>query len=180
MNFNRALALTVLGILLVSGPWMIVPVLAQTPASTQPTRPPDTDSATSRAKRWIASSRTAESITGNVEMASDKISFAHKSFKIHLAQELSNANLEDAGKIVNETHTPSSASLYKILIPRSAILLNGNNICGPKDATWMLAVYGRKYLALAFFSGETEPNLDYKLVSVSSSLCGTYGFTPAD
>ncbi len=40
----------------------------------------------------------------------------------------------------------------------------------------MLAVYRNKYLALAFFSGKNEPNLDYQSVRVSHDLCGTYGY----
>lgn len=131
-------------------------------------------------RRWIAVSRTAASITGDVEIAPDHISFARRTFKIQLVRDLSTAKLADAGRIVDELQTPISAQVFRTTIPRSSILLNGNDICGTEDAKWMLAVYGKSYLSLAFFSGSHEPNLDYKSVQVSHDLCGTYGYTSAD
>jgi hypothetical protein len=132
------------------------------------------------AQTWVAVSSTASSITGDVKLSSDYISFAHKTFKIHPVRQIPQADLANMGKIVDEGQTPSSAWLYQTMIPKTTVLLNRNDICGPQDAKWILAVYGKNDLSLAFFAGDHEPNLDYKSVQASHDLCGTYGYLAAN
>ena len=79
--------------------------------------------------------------------------------------------MADAGKLVSSLDAPDSARLYKTQIPSRTLLANHNTICGPgKAARWMLAVYGKGQLSLAFYSGDREPALD------GSELCGAYSY----
>lgn len=126
--------------------------------------------------RWAPSSTTAISITGTVTLAAHQLKIANKTFPLTLAQQIDKAHLADVGKIVDASEQPSSASLFKTLIPKRAALLHSNTICGAEDATWMLAVFGKDSLSLAFFSGANQPNLDPKIVANSTSLCGTYAY----
>jgi len=124
---------------------------------------------------WIAASQTARSITGDITLTSDKLILAHTTFPLTFVRDVKKEKLEDAGKIVDLSGSPSSARLFKTLVSRHSILLNSNTICGPDaDATWMLAVYNRGTLSLTFFSGAKEPNLDYKAAEASPYICGTY------
>jgi hypothetical protein len=116
------------------------------------------------------------SITGDISLTSEAITMVHKSFKLKLVREIGKQALQDVGRIVDHPETPSRASLYKTMISSHAVLASGNTICGPDDGTWMLAVYDNNKLSLAFFSGTSEPNLDYKVVAVNHTLCGTYGY----
>ncbi len=61
---------------------------------------------------------------------------------------------------------PTSAKLFKIVLPKDARLLNGNTICGADhDATWVLAVFAEARLSLAFFSGARQPELNPAIVA---------------
>ena len=133
-----------------------------------------------RTDKWTAASTTAMSITGDIAITPESISFAHKTFRIRFVREIDKAHLDDAGRIADAGESPPSARLYGIQIPRNTILLYRNTMCGPHDAKWMLVVYGNRALSLAFFSGETEPNLDYQSVAVGHNLCGTYGYIARD
>jgi hypothetical protein len=126
---------------------------------------------------WLAVSRTAASITGNIVLTSDKITISHKSFSLMLVRDVDTQHLEDVGKILDRLRPPSSARLYGTLISGRSSFLNGNTICGQKaDARWILAVSEKDELSLAFFSGSREPNLDYKVVNVGDYLCGTFAY----
>lgn len=129
-----------------------------------------------RAVAWVATSHTASAITGDIQLASDKIVMANAEHPLTLSRILAPSELADAGRITSATQV-SSARLYKTSIPPTSTLVNGNTICGTDSAQWMLAVNsGESELSLAFFSGNTEPNLAYNVVSTSRELCGTYGY----
>lgn len=95
-------------------------------------------------------------------------------YPLTLIRDVDAEHLSDAGKIVGEIK-PTEARLYRIKIPARAKLVNGNTLCGPKAANWMLAVPQNAHsLSLAFFSGDSEPNL--ATASESTELCGTFGY----
>jgi hypothetical protein len=126
---------------------------------------------------WLAASKTAMSITGNITFASNKMTIREKVFPLKLVREIDSQHLEDVGKIVDRPQPPSSARLYKTAISKHASLVNGNTICGPgADARWVLVVSGSRELSLAFFSGDSEPNLDIQSVESDNNLCGTYAY----
>jgi hypothetical protein len=97
-----------------------------------------------------------------------------RDYPLTFVRDIDAEHLSDAGKIVDETK-PTGARLYRTRIPARAKLVNGNSICGSKDANWLLTVAQNAHsLSLAFFSGDGEPNL--ATASESTELCGTFGY----
>jgi hypothetical protein len=125
-------------------------------------------------KKWVAGSTTAMSITGDIKLSSSKLTMVGRDYLLTLVRDIAAEHLSDAGKIVDETK-PTGARLFRTNIPARAKLVKGNTICGPKDAMWLLAVtQDSRSLSLAFFSGNSEPNL--ASASESTELCGTFGY----
>jgi hypothetical protein len=125
-------------------------------------------------EKWVAASTTAMSITGDIRISSGKLAMVGRHYPLTLVRNIDAEHLIDAGKIVDETK-PTGARLYRTKIPARAKLVNGNTICGPKGANWLLAVTQNAHsLSLAFFSGDGEPNL--ATASESTELCGTFGY----
>jgi hypothetical protein len=142
-----------------------------------PAAPAAAPEQSSHLENWAAMSHTAMSITGDVQLSESTIIMSGNQYKLTSARPLETADLENAGKITDVSR-PSSAALYKTEIGSALKLVNGNSICGEEDAQWILAVRrGESELSLAFFSGTDEPNLDYKVVNSSKSLCGTYSYS---
>jgi hypothetical protein len=131
-----------------------------------------------QAVAWVAMSRTAMAITGDIQLGSDRIVMSNGEFPLALVRTLEARELVDARKITDASQV-SSARLFKTNVPPTAKLVNGNTICGTDSAKWLLAVYnGESDLSLAFFSGENEPNLDYSFIyKAGGGLCGTYGYS---
>ena len=130
--------------------------------------------------KWVAEGTTAMAITGDIKLAPDKITIMSHDYPLTLVRDVESGQFADVARLM--AVRPTSARLYKIKIPKRTKLVNGNNMCGTVDSNWMLAVYSRdvyskgRELSLAFFSGEDEPNLDYKVISTSTALCGTFGY----
>ena len=125
-------------------------------------------------KKWVAASTTAMSITGDIKISVNNLSMVGRDYPLTLIRDIDTEHLIDAGRIVDETK-PADARIYRIKIPARVKLLNGNTLCGPKSANWMLTVTPNAHsLSLAFFSGDSEPNL--ATASESTELCGTFGY----
>jgi hypothetical protein len=146
---------------------MDVAAIAQTPAQTTQ-------------EKWVAGSTSAMGITGDISISPDKLIIKGKDYPLVLVRDIDAQQLSDAGKIVNAMKPPTWARLYKTKFPVGPKLGKGyyTSVCGPKDANWLLTVYGNSpygnepQLSLAFFSGDNEPNLNYEVVSKSTELCG--------
>jgi hypothetical protein len=137
--------------------------------------------AQSGAQNWTAMSNTAMSITGDIELSPSALTLAGESYPLVLVQNIAAPQLAAAGEIV-AMGQPTAASLYKLTIPATTKLVNGNTICGPNAANWLLTVIGTsppvqtdQMLSLAFFSGSGQPDL--ASASSSTSLCGTFSYT---
>jgi hypothetical protein len=97
-----------------------------------------------------------------------------------LVSKIAAPQLAAAGEIVAMAQ-PTAATLYKLSIPATTKLVNGNTICGPSAANWLLTVIGtsppvtEQILSLAFFSGSGQPDL--ASAANSTSLCGTFSYT---
>jgi hypothetical protein len=137
--------------------------------------------AQSGAQKWTAMSNTAMSITGDIELSSNELTLAGKSYALVLVSNIAAPQLAAAGEIVAMAQ-PTTASLYKLSIPAGTKLVNGNTICGPNAANWLLTVIGTgppaqtdQMLSLAFFSGSGKPDL--ASAANSTSLCGTFSYS---
>lgn len=132
-------------------------------------------------ERWQATSNTAVYITGNIKLSPTKLTMVRRDYPLTLVRDIDAQHLSDIGKSFASDH-PTAARLYRTRIPASAKLVNGNDICGPNDANWLLAVSENNSddngptLSLAFFSGDSEPHLDYEAIENTTNICGTYGY----
>jgi hypothetical protein len=125
-------------------------------------------------KKWVAASTTAMSITGDIKISPDRLSMVGRDYRLTLVRDIDAEHLSDAGKIVDATK-PDRARLYRTIIPAQAKFVNGNTICGHKNANWLLAVTQNEHsLSLAFFPGDGEPNL--ATASTSTELCATFEY----
>lgn len=108
---------------------------------------------------YIASSTTAESITGDIQMDDFSITFANGetlNFSALVADHLN----------VDGERTPGS--LYRVAEPADPELENGNQLCGSGDVTY-IATWGDdpRVMTLAVFTGDNPP-------SDTSSMCASY------
>jgi hypothetical protein len=154
-------------------------------ATMQPKEQPTPDAAVdqrqsvvpSKGAVWAPMSHTAMAITGNVQLAEDKVVIDGADFPLTLVRSIEATMLGDAGKIVGVTQ-PSSATLYKTNILSSSKFENGSTLCGDDAVTWILTVYeGESQLSMALFSSVEEPSLKYDVVSTGHDLCGTYSYS---
>lgn len=123
---------------------------------------------------WRAASNTARSITGDVNLADEKISINFAVFPM-----VKNRNLEKAeiGALFDaDTNTPADASLYHLNIPAAKKFLNKNTLCGAEDAQWMVTYVSGRSLRLAFFSGPKPPVFTFDAISNSTDICGTFAY----
>src|SRR5579864_8526280 len=80
-------------------------------------------------QHYTAYSETAMSITGDIELASDKITILQRDYPLTLVHDIAMHHLNDIGNFVSRT-SPQSARLYKVKIPSSVKFLYDNDICG--------------------------------------------------
>jgi ankyrin repeat protein len=152
--------------------------------SQPPSSPPVTAKPPATAPvKWLAAGGTAVAITGDIELAPDKITIRNKDYPLTLVREIDARHMKDVAKIMSDQ--PIAARLYRTKIPKDEKFNSfGNTACDDADANWVLVdnakdpYTGKPELGLAFFSGESEPDLDYKVVSTKVGLlCGTFGYS---
>jgi len=129
---------------------------------------------------WTAYSRSAVGITGDVALSRDKIHIGKHDYALSVAREIGPDRFSDIARLV--LVNPTVARLYKVTIPRAATFVRGNEICSAQT-NWMLAVEGsdtvtqEHMLVLSFFSGSSEPDINYKAVDTSQNLCGIFSYS---
>lgn len=108
---------------------------------------------------YIASSSTAVSITGDIQMDDFSITFAN-------GETLEFSELVADHFSVNGKTVP--ASLYRVSEPADPVLENDNQLCGSGDVTY-IATWGNDPLVtnLAVFTGGDAP-------ADSSEMCASY------
>lgn len=124
---------------------------------------------------WSALSTTAIGITGDVRLNERQIIFDDvHAFRVERTRELTAAELEALHDLTGQGGI-TRANLYKVHIPVSAKLRNGNSLCGRGAATQMIAAFdGEKQLVLVFFSGPKEPlSPGWK---DRTDICGSFSF----
>jgi hypothetical protein len=123
---------------------------------------------------WRAASRTAQSITGDVALADQKIAINFLTFTMVKVRTLDQAELSavfDADPRAN-----GSGSLYKLNVPATRKIMGHNTLCGDEDTEWMATYVSGDSLHLAFFSGDKPPVFTLDAISNSTDLCGTYSY----
>jgi hypothetical protein len=124
---------------------------------------------------WLAASKTASSITGDIAISETKLSIDFKAFTIAPIRSL---KPEEVSAIFDaDVNTTGPGSLYRLDIPATQRFLHKNTLCGEESTQWMATYVAGKSLQVAFFSGESAPVLTFDAVSHSTNLCGTYSYT---
>lgn len=123
-----------------------------------------TSVAATATERWRATSRTATSITGDIELSPSKLVAAGKTFPLAVAADV--AGFETSGG-------PKSARIMRVTRDVNPVLLRGNTLCS-SAARW-IALYrsdAGEGLTLAVFSSQTQPQGES-----DPGLCATYYYT---
>jgi hypothetical protein len=124
------------------------------------------------AEHWQATSTTATSITGNVTLASNKITFSTgKSLPLAAPVPLPGFSVE--GQKV-------AATLYKVTAPADLQLVRGNRLCDGRPITYIVVWTPRPIggdvapRSMSPFSGPAVPTTDD-----SPTSCGTFNYEVA-
>ncbi|HLY58708.1 MAG TPA: hypothetical protein VKS60_24305 [Stellaceae bacterium] len=146
------------------------------PAHTAPASPPVFPA---ESGHWIALSRTAVAIMGDIDWTDQGIRLGHAEYATSLVRDLNAGDLALVGNLLDDDH-PIAGRLYRTAIPGALRLVDGNTICGGAAATWLIAITEtgssteRGELGLAFFKGDREP--DFQTLGASRFICGTFRY----
>jgi hypothetical protein len=123
---------------------------------------------------WRASSNNANSITGDLILADEKISINFNTFTMVRARDLTSSEI--SALFDPESPASGTGGLYHLDIPAAKKFLHRNSLCGDEDTQWMATFVSGKTLHLAFFSGPRAPVLTTEAISNTSDLCGTFTY----
>jgi hypothetical protein len=123
---------------------------------------------------WRAASKAAQSITGDVALADQKIAINFLTFTMVKIRALDKSELSAAFDA--DANANGSGSLYKLNVPAAKKIMGHNTLCGDEDTEWMATYVAGNSLHLAFFSGEKPPVFTLDAISNSTDLCGTYSY----
>jgi len=123
---------------------------------------------------WRAASSTAQSITGDVTLADEKISINFYGFTIARIRSLEPG--EASAVFDADSNVGGNSSLYRLSIPASKKFMHRNTLCGAEDTQWMATYVAGHSLHLAFFSGQKVPVFTPDAIANSTDLCGTFSY----
>jgi hypothetical protein len=107
--------------------------------------------AQAEAARWLATSKTAMSITGDIVLDDYSLTFKDgKSLSLKPYEMAREGNWSASGDAI-------SGDVFKIDPPSSPKLLHGNSLCGAPATYVVLWTPGEGELTLNFYSGDAPP-----------------------
>lgn len=121
-------------------------------------------------RKLAASSRTAESITGNIEISPSAIKMSKATFKVRVAGQNPH--------YATSFGTQVPATIYQVTTPQNPELINGNKVCS-QNVRWF-ALYepepgqgnSADNVCLSAFEGDAKPSGDN-----TPGLCGYYCYS---
>ncbi len=124
---------------------------------------------------WRAASSTAVSMTGDISISDAKVTINLASFPLAQIRKLEAAEI---GAVFDaDVNGSGSGNLYRLNISGARRFLRHNTLCGTEDVQWMVSYVLDKDLRVAFFSGSSEPVLQFDSLRNSTSLCGTFSYS---
>ena len=123
---------------------------------------------------WRAESSTAQSITGDVAFAGEKMSINFTSFVVAQIRSLEPG--EVSAVFDADSNASGSGNLYRLNIPAAKKFMHKNTLCGTEDVQWMATYVTGRSLKLAFFSGAKMPVFALNEIANSTDLCGTFSY----
>ncbi len=124
---------------------------------------------------WRATSKNAQSITGDVAISLEKMQIGFSIFPISQIRPLTPAELKAAFDL--DSDPTGLGHLYKINIPASQKFIRKNSLCGGETTEWMVAYTAGHSLQIAFFSGSKPPTFTPEAFATTTDLCGIYNYT---
>lgn len=123
---------------------------------------------------WRASSSTAASITGDIQISDTKLSINFTGFTLAQIRRLSPA--ETSAVFAAESSSEATGNLYRLNVPASKKFLRHNSLCGSDDVQWMVTSVAERTLYVAFMSGANTPVFTPEAMANSTDLCGTFTY----
>ena len=121
---------------------------------------------------WKATSKTAQSITGDISITGERLTMVFMPFTIADLRELTPDEIAAAFNF--ETADGVQGQIYRLSIPADRRLLRKNTLCGNEETQYMATAVQGKTLQVAFFSGAKMPSLKPEEMNNSATLCGTF------
>jgi hypothetical protein len=123
---------------------------------------------------WRPVSKTAQSITGEIVLNTEKLTINFASFAASQIRPLNPA--EVMAVFDGADATTGVGHLYRLSIPGNKRFLHKNTLCGSDETQWMATYVSGKQLEVAFFSNATPPVLTIDGMNQGGSLCGTFTY----
>ena len=123
---------------------------------------------------WRAASRTAESITGDISISGSKLTINFTTFLLSPVRQLTPAEVSAA--FDEAVDTAGKGQLYRVSIPAARRFVKNNTLCGTQDTQWMAVYVANRTLKVAFFSGDSAPQITFEAMQGSNDLCGTFTY----
>ena len=123
---------------------------------------------------WRASSKTAQSITGDVALSDARIAINFSTFAMARIRDLEPAEVSSVFDA--DSNGGERGHLYRLSIPASKKFLHHNTLCGEQDTQWMATYVAGRSLFLVFFSGQKMPVFNADAIANSTDLCGTFNY----
>lgn len=126
---------------------------------------------------WKATSNTARSITGDIQLGAGGIAINFAVYKFFPFKTLTG---DDVKALFNLDAAPTAGGqLYRMTIPGDKKFLHKNTLCGSEDVQWM-ATYvsdAGKTMQVALFSGAKLPDFNPEALMNATNLCGTFTYS---
>lgn len=124
---------------------------------------------------WRATSKNAQSITGDVAIAAEKIQISFTILPISQIRPLQPTEIKAAFDLEGEAE--GTASLYKVNIPATQKFIKKNSLCGGETTEWMVTYVAGRQLRIAFFAGAKPPTFTPDAIATTTDLCGIYNYS---
>jgi hypothetical protein len=124
---------------------------------------------------WRASSKTAQSITGDIALGAERLTINFAGFAASQIRPLKPAEI--MAVFDGADATTGLGHLYRLSIPGDKRFLHKNTLCGSDETQWMATYVSGKQLEIAFFSNATPPILTIDGMNQGGSLCGTFTYS---
>ena len=124
---------------------------------------------------WMAASKNANSITGNIAIRESKLTINFLTFPIAYTRSLQPA--EVAAVFEADANSAGNGTLYRLKIPAAQRFLNKNTLCGSEQTQWMATWGSGKTLSVAFFSGDNMPVFSFEAINKSTDMCGIFFYS---
>jgi len=111
-------------------------------------------------QKWQATSTTAMSITGDVQLSGSALYF----------QNGKSLNLKSVARNDN-----GSRQVFKVEGNTNPVLNNGNYLCGPRPPAHLFVERTKTSMAIAVFESDQAPKLDFD-VFMPVGACATYHY----